>query len=114
MRNECNPRVQGYHIIVNLSGSFESLQAYAQTLGMFYADEIIYVFEARDSPLIRIPRLPLEWDEMPLRHYASVFARIEAAGALTVADLDAALDSVKMPEAYLEQEGESITLSLWG
>ena len=46
-------------IIFNLVGSFKSLQAYMNTLGMFYADEIVYIFEAEDAELIRIPRLPV-------------------------------------------------------
>ena len=38
-------RSQGYSVIFNLVGGFKSLQGYMQTLGMFYADETVYIFE---------------------------------------------------------------------
>ncbi len=46
----------------NLVGSFKSLQGYMNTIGMFYADEILYIFEDRNSALLRIPRLPVRLD----------------------------------------------------
>lgn len=52
------------HVIFNLVGSFKSLQGYMNTLGMFYANEIIYIFEAEDAELIRIPRLPVMLNEV--------------------------------------------------
>jgi hypothetical protein len=38
-------RESGYHIVFNLTGGFKSIQGWMQTLGMFYADEIVYIFE---------------------------------------------------------------------
>lgn len=49
------------NIVFNLVGGFKSLQGYMQTLGMFYADETIYIFES-GGELIRIPRLPVKFD----------------------------------------------------
>lgn len=103
-------RQSRYRVVFNLVGGFKSLQGYMNTLGMFYADEIIYIFEAPTADLIRIPRLPVVMDDIPvLRQKASLFALLEngyLAGKEEVADV---------PEIYLEfdQEG-SYTLSTWG
>ncbi|HBY78001.1 MAG TPA: CRISPR-associated protein, partial [Cyanobacteria bacterium UBA11148] len=48
----------GYEIYFNLVGGFKSLQAYVNTIGMFYANEIIYIFEGHNSEVITIPQLP--------------------------------------------------------
>ena len=47
-------RQSHYRVVFNLVGGFKSLQGYMNTLGMFYADEIIYIFEAPTADLIRI------------------------------------------------------------
>jgi putative CRISPR-associated protein (TIGR02619 family) len=52
-------RQSGYRVVFNLVGGFKALQGYMQTLGMFYADEIIYIFET-SKELLSIPRLPLD------------------------------------------------------
>ncbi|MDR2151411.1 MAG: putative CRISPR-associated protein [Helicobacteraceae bacterium] len=49
-------------VIFNLSGGFKSETGFLQMLGMFYADETIYIFE-RSSELMRIPRLPVKMDD---------------------------------------------------
>lgn len=54
-------------VLFNLVGSFKSLQGYLNTIGMFYADEILYVFEGSTAELIRIPRLPVTLDLSILR-----------------------------------------------
>lgn len=61
---QCLPRYKekGYRIIFNLIGGFKSLQGFMQTLGMFYADESIYLFEGERS-LLRIPKLPIDINE---------------------------------------------------
>ena len=52
----------GYRVIFNLVGGFKSLQGYMNTFGAFYADEVIYIFEAQTADLITIPRLPIQID----------------------------------------------------
>jgi putative CRISPR-associated protein (TIGR02619 family) len=47
-------------VVFNLTGGFKSVNGYMQTLGMLYADEIIYIFEG--AGLLRIPRLPLDFE----------------------------------------------------
>ena len=104
-------RQSRYHIVFNLVGGFKSLQGYMNTLGMFYADEIIYIFEAPTADLIRIPRLPVVMDEIPvLKEKAALFALLEhgyLAGREEVAGI---------PEIYLEFDdtGEHALLSTWG
>ncbi len=103
-------RQQHYHIVFNLVGGFKSLQGYMNTLGMFYADEIIYIFEAPSADLIRIPRLPVVLDEIPILQEKSVLFTLMENGYL------AKEEEVKsIPEIYLDfdQEG-SYTLSTWG
>jgi putative CRISPR-associated protein (TIGR02619 family) len=52
-------RTQHCRVVFNLSGGFKSETGFLQMLGMFYADETIYMFE-RSSELMRIPRLPVK------------------------------------------------------
>ncbi len=101
-------RQQSAQVVFNLSGSFKSLQAYAQTIGMIYADELWYVFENRDSPVIRIPRLPLKMDDAPLRENAATFARLAEGQIIEAGNLPS------VPEAYVERDGDHVTLSPWG
>ena len=53
---------QSNHIVFNLVGGFKALQGYMQTLGMFYANEIVYIFET-SGELLSIPPLPINLDE---------------------------------------------------
>jgi putative CRISPR-associated protein (TIGR02619 family) len=105
-------REAGQRVVFNLVGGFKALQAYMQTLGMFYADEIVYIFETGNE-LIRIPRLPVQWDTAALGTYAAVVARL-AHGDHDVVEGEVA----EMPEAYLEiveADGRTLVgLSTWG
>jgi putative CRISPR-associated protein (TIGR02619 family) len=51
-------RSDGYRIVFNLTGGFKSVQGVMSTLGMMYADEIVYIFET-GTELLRMPRLPV-------------------------------------------------------
>lgn len=63
-------------LIFNLTGGFKSILGFLQSLGMFYADETVYVFEFSDS-LMRIPALPVKLEPYPfLLRYATVFRRL--------------------------------------
>ena len=64
------PLRASYEVCFNLVGSFKSLQGYMNTLGMFYADKVIYIFEGQDAALITIPRLPIQVDQALLEPYA--------------------------------------------
>lgn len=58
---EIKPFRGSYDIIFNLTGGFKSVQGFLQTIGMFYADEILYIFQS-SKELLRIPRLPINLD----------------------------------------------------
>jgi putative CRISPR-associated protein (TIGR02619 family) len=103
-------RQSRYRVVFNLVGGFKSLQGYMNTLGMFYADEIIYIFEAPTADIIRIPRLPVTMDDVPvLRQKASLFALMENG---YLAEKEEVAD---VPEIYLKSDHEGCcTLSTWG
>ncbi|UNC93177.1 hypothetical protein [Candidatus Contubernalis alkaliaceticus] len=98
-------RESRYHIVFNLVGGFKSLQGYLNTLGMFYADEIIYIFDGVGSDLIRIPRLPVKMDEFPvLREQAVLFALMEHGYFACKNEVQG------IPELMLEDDGDCYTL----
>lgn len=102
-------RASGNRVVFNLNGGFKSVQAYLQTLGMIYADEICYVFETPGAPLLRIPRLPLRFSSEPLEQYRGLFVRL-AAGNDTV---EMAAVSA-LPASYIESRDGLACLSAWG
>ncbi len=100
-----------YRVVFNLSGGFKSFQGFMQTLGMFYADEMVYIFENNDE-LIRIPRLPIALDhslESAVRDHIQVFRRLSHPGA-TISRADCA----KIPETFVFALGDEVELSPWG
>ncbi len=97
-------------IIFNLVGSFKSLQAYMNTLGMFYADEIVYIFEAEDAELIRIPRLPVIPGEVE-----ALRANLSELGLLAHGVRLNRHKVKNIPEAFLVPDGsDDFRLSAWG
>lgn len=100
----------GYKVCFNLVGSFKSLQGYLNTIGMFYADEIIYIFEGEGSQLITIPRLPINIDKSVIEPYKIPLALMNAGTDISVDD-----ETVKdIPESLVYSDGEVMTLSTWG
>jgi putative CRISPR-associated protein (TIGR02619 family) len=101
-------RDHGYRVIFNLTAAFKSLQGYLSIMGMFYADEMVYIFEA-GSQLLRIPRLPLQIDTGPLRDHRvelAMMAQGHILPARQVADI---------PDGLLEtDDAGDATLSDWG
>jgi hypothetical protein len=75
---------------------------------MFYADEIVYIFEAETADLIKIPRLPIKIDTQIIQDRAVEFT-LMAAGKLY--SVEALAD---VPESLLEIDGQDATLSDWG
>ncbi len=79
---------------------------------MFYADEILYVFEAPNSPLLRIPRLPLRIDDRLFREHARTFLLL-AQGMAVGGERPA---PAWLPETLLDEpdaNGQRL-LSMWG
>ena len=106
-------RDRGYRVIFNLVGGFKSLQGYMNTFGAFYADEVIYIFEAQTADLIRIPRLPIQIDTAVIQKHRTEFALMAAGKVYPRRELK------DIPETLLEflEEGDDETdtgLSAWG
>jgi putative CRISPR-associated protein (TIGR02619 family) len=55
-------RDAGYAVVFNTVGGFKSQRDVLNIVGMFYADEILYIFEGDGAPLLRIPKLPIRID----------------------------------------------------
>ncbi|MGC8667550.1 MAG: putative CRISPR-associated protein [Chthonomonadales bacterium] len=101
-------RTNGYFIVFNLVGGFKSLQAYMQTIGMVYADEICYIFEGPGSPLLRIPRLPLRIVTTPLEKHAALVVRLACGENVPAGQVR------RLPEAYVNIVDNGATLGEWG
>lgn len=105
-------RDSGYRVIFNLTGGFKSLQGYLNTIGMFYADEMVYIFEGADGELIRIPRLPISIDVDQIRERAPGIALLAAeVAARYPASLAKQWD---VPESFIEEYSDGVTISTWG
>jgi len=108
LKREIEPLKSSYKIYFNLVGGFKSLQGYLNTIGMFYADEIIYIFEGKESNLITIPRLPIKIDTESLEAYKVQLALMDAGLGLSQDQVD------KIPEALISDFDGKKILSTWG
>lgn len=101
-----------YRITFNLVGGFKAVQGFMQTLGMFYADEITYIFET-GSELLRIPRLPVDLNaaarDLMTRH-ATLFRRLDTLGPQPTPTIAPA----GIPESMLYVIDDETELSPWG
>ncbi|OZH51979.1 CRISPR-associated protein [Hydrocoleum sp. CS-953] len=98
---------QGYKVCFNLVGGFKTLQGYLNTIGMLYADEIIYIFEGKRAELITIPRLPIAVDKTLIKPYTVQLALMDT-GALDKSEVE------KIPEALIGDVDGKKVLSTWG
>ncbi|MEG4630699.1 putative CRISPR-associated protein [Microcoleus sp. AR_TQ3_B6] len=97
-----------YDIYFNLVGGFKALQGCMNTIGMFYADKITYVFEGQSSKLITIPRLPITVDTNILKNHAVTLALLEAGASLSPEK------TTTVPEAMVAERDGQMTISNWG
>jgi putative CRISPR-associated protein (TIGR02619 family) len=74
LQETIEPLRDRYQVVFNLVGGFKSLQGYMSTIGMFHADEIVYIFEGKGSQLIKIPRLPIQVDTASLTPHTAALA----------------------------------------
>ncbi len=99
-----------WEVVFNLVGGFKSVNGFMQVLGMFYAHEMVYIFESENA-LLRIPRLPVDLDEgasNAIRNNLDVTRRLAWGGVVD------AEEAKGLPEAMvMEMEGKA-TLSPWG
>jgi len=101
-------RHSGYRVIFNLTAAFKSLHGYLNIMGMFYADEMVYIFET-GSRLLRIPRLPLQVDIGALRNHRAELAMMAQGHVFPFAQV------ASIPDGLLEiDEKGSAMLSDWG
>jgi len=108
LRKNISPLQNNYRICFNLVGSFKSLQGYMNTIGMFYADEIIYIFEGRESNLITIPRLPVKVDESLISPHTVKLALMNAGLGLSPSEVS------DIPGALVGEYNHQKVLSTWG
>lgn len=98
----------GYQIVFNLTGGFKSLQGYLNTIAMFYADKIIYIFESEESELIEIPRLPIQIDIEPFRVNRDKLLLLNANKVYDIKDF------YNFPETAFDSIENKLILSVWG
>lgn len=96
-----------YEIVFNLTGGFKSLQGFLNTIGTFYADRIIYIFET--GGLIEIPKLPISIDRNLFRNNASKFLLLAQEHFLSESELSG------IPKTLLFKMDDGIYgISPWG
>ena len=106
-------RDSGYDVIFNLVGGFKSLFDYMSSFGAFYADEVVYIFEAPTADLIRKPRLPIDIDTTPIEKHRDKFASMAGGKSCQRGELDG------IPETLLnfldeDDDNSDTDLSTWG
>ena len=97
-----------YTICFNLVGGFKALQGYFNTIGMFYADEIIYVFEGSNQ-LIKIPKLPVKVDVSEIEPYKVQLAMMDVGEISTSWE-----EAQEVPKEWVFVIEPKMTLSAWG
>ncbi|MBG1271223.1 CRISPR-associated protein [Nostoc sp. WHI] len=95
-----------YEVCFNLVGGFKAIQGFINTIGMFYANKIIYIFEGSSSELITIPRLPIKIDTEVIKPVE--FALMAQGAWIDLKQLK------KVPETLLYIIGDKALLSNWG
>lgn len=111
-----------WKVIFNLVGGFKALQGYMQTLGMFYADETVYIFESGNE-LLTIPKLPVDLasktkEAVLQEDNFTIFRRLCRLYSLGDKQGKSALPlsecKDKIPDTLYEIDGDNCTLSSWG
>ena len=99
---------EGYTISFNLVGGFKAMQGYFNTIGMLYANEIIYIFE-ESTEIITIPKLPIQIDISQVEAHEVALAVMDV-GKVPISWKIAS----KVPQDWVIVTGQEITLSVWG
>ncbi|MBD2194838.1 MULTISPECIES: putative CRISPR-associated protein [Calothrix] len=95
----------GYEIYFNLVGGFKAIQGFANTIGMFYADKIIYIFEGSNE-IITIPRLPIKIDTSIIKPIQ--FALMAEGAWINISELQG------IPETLIFAVDKKAILTSWG
>lgn len=97
-----------FRVAFNLTAGFKAVQGFLQTLGMFHADELIYVFERTDH-LMRIPRIPVRIDGIEdIRGHLDAIRKLSLGLSTQKEELSG------VPETMLLNVDDEIILSAWG
>lgn len=99
----------GYRVVFCLVGGFKSFQGFMQTLGMFYADESVYIYENSDE-LLRLPRIPVDLESS----FASVIKEKHAIVRKMLYKEIPASECQGLPEIILYEIDGFCSLSPWG
>ena len=99
----------GYEIVFNLAAALKSLQGYLNTVGMLYADRIMYLFES-SANLIFIPHLPIQVDNREkIKQYAvQLSLMVDGNATLPLSDVDG------LAPTLFDRVGEEVCRSNWG
>lgn len=106
--------IKGYEkqniiICFNLVGGFKAIQGYMNTIGMFYAHEIVYVFEGSNK-VIKIPKLPIEINYNKVEQYKVALSMMDCDRSVSIS-----LSEVKdVPREWVLVVEPEMTLSTWG
>ncbi len=91
----------------NLAGGFKSVNAFIQTLGALWADEVFFIFES-SRELMRIPGLPVQLDLAPtVRQHLAGFRRLYSLGQLPAGAVSG------LPSGLLLEVGGQAALNTW-
>jgi putative CRISPR-associated protein (TIGR02619 family) len=98
-----------WQIVFNLVGGFKSMFGFMQVLGMFYADEMFYIFEAEDQ-ILKLPRIPVDIEEAAAR---AIEENLPLLRRLSWTSLPA-MECGNIPETMLSSVDDLCSLSAWG
>lgn len=103
----------GVEVIFNLTGGFKSFHAYMNTIGMFYADKIVYVFESKQAELLEIPKLPVTFEKQVLEENIPAFLLLDNKYTIEEKKFKVHFPQ-ELPEVFVYKVDGLISLSSWG
>lgn len=107
-------RQSGYQILFNLTGGFKSVLGFLNTLGMLYADEIVYIFESENSDLLTIPQLPIKMDPTLAKENAVALSILYGHDTVPVNGISLNGLPASMYETIKENGIRYVELNTWG
>jgi len=101
-----------HEVILNPTGGFKGIVPYTTLIGMLFSKSIYYIFERSDA-LIKLPAIPINYDEEILDRCAEKLKRIDNETAITYDEFWRGIDYYEkerfMP--LIEEEGKAVSLS---
>lgn len=103
-------------LVLNATGGFKAAIPYMTLAGMFFAVDVAYIFD-NGRELIRVPRLPVDFDTARLAPFLAALDRMEAEGAISERDFWGAtpFEERRHFDCLIETDGSGLaTLSAVG